>query len=152
MITPKVVDIRLVLLDHLQDAVEEAGVFSLPATRFLKLPAVDDVAVEDEVFAAVLLEEAGNLFGFGPFRSQVNIRNDDRLEGCLHSTGFALKLAAQCKSIMFRLLRFCFEFEFSLAQMNCRLRKGEKGELKYQEARFKYQDTDHVDTKTKSND
>lgn len=40
---------------------------SFPASGFFELPTVDDVAVEDEVLAAVLFQKSGNFLGFGAF-------------------------------------------------------------------------------------
>lgn len=53
----------LVTLDHLEDSVEKARMLTLPGAGFFQLPAVDDVAVEDEVFATVLFEKPCNLLG-----------------------------------------------------------------------------------------
>lgn len=110
MIASEVVHIGAVILDHLQNPIEKAGMLSLPTSGFFELPTVDDVTVEDEIFAAVLFQKSGNLFGFGAFGAQVNVRDDDSFEISLHSMGFDRKLGFRYESIMFRLLCICFEF------------------------------------------
>lgn len=66
--------------------------FSFPASGFFELPTVDDIPVEDEVFAAVLLEKVGDFFGFGAFGAEMDVRDDDGFEGSIHSIRFEGKL------------------------------------------------------------
>lgn len=67
MISPEIKDAGAVILYHLQNPVEKAGVLSLPASGFFELPSVDDVSVEDEVFTSVLFQEPGDFLGLGAF-------------------------------------------------------------------------------------
>ena len=64
VIASEVVDMGLMVFYQFEDSVEKTGVFPLPAARLFELPAVDDIAVKDEVFAAKLLQKPGNFFCF----------------------------------------------------------------------------------------
>jgi hypothetical protein len=80
------------ILDHFQNSVKKSGMFSFPTSGFFELPAVNNVTVEDEIFAAVLLEKVGDFFGFGTFGTEVDVRDDDSFEGSIHSIRFDGKL------------------------------------------------------------
>jgi hypothetical protein len=88
MIPSEIIDLGLVIFDHFQDADKKPGVFSLPRTRFFELPPINDITVEDEIFAGILSEKAGNFFRLGTFGAQVNIGDDDGFEVSFQSFFF----------------------------------------------------------------
>lgn len=92
MIATEIENFRVVVFDHLQDSVEKAGMFSFPGTWFFELPAVDNISVEDEIFAGVLFQKTGYFLGFGTFSAQVNVRNNDGFEVGFQSVGFNGKI------------------------------------------------------------
>lgn len=55
MISPKVEDFCLLIVDHFDHSVKKTGMFSLPSSGLFELPAVDNVPVEDQVFTVILL-------------------------------------------------------------------------------------------------
>lgn len=51
--------------------------FFLPRAVFSQLPSIYDIAVENQLSAFILFQEVSDFFGFGAFRTQVQVRNDD---------------------------------------------------------------------------
>ncbi len=80
------------ILYHFQDSIKKAGVLSFPGTWLFELPAVDDIAVQDEIFTVILLEKPCDLFGFGAFSTQMDIGYYYRFELGFHSSGFDWKV------------------------------------------------------------
>jgi hypothetical protein len=81
-----------------------------PVKGLFQLPAINNVAIEDQILASILLKKSGNLFGFGALGAQVYVRDDNSFVVGLHYIGFNRNLGLRCKYIMFRLLRICFDF------------------------------------------
>lgn len=61
---------------------------SFPGTVFLQLPSINDVAIENEFVAGMLLQEVSNLLSFGARRTQMHIRNHDSFEMSLQMPDF----------------------------------------------------------------
>ena len=95
VVSTQVIHVCGLVFHHLQHAIEESGVFSLPAPRLFQLPAIDDVAVKDEVVAVKLLQKSSDFFCLGALGSQVNIRNDDGFVVSLHTSRFASQFLMQ---------------------------------------------------------
>src|SRR5580658_1434250 len=77
MVAPEVHDLRVALLEHLQNDADEVGVGLGPLAVSLQLPAVDDVAVEDELLAADVAQEMVHLGDLRVDGPQVDVREDD---------------------------------------------------------------------------
>ena len=92
MISAEVVYLCFLAIDHFDDPIEKTRVLSLPGAGFFQLPAIDNIPVEDEVFAAILLEKADDFFGFGSFGPEMNVGYDDGFEICLQPVLFCSKV------------------------------------------------------------
>ena len=79
VVSTDVNDFGPAVLHHLHENLEEAGMCGLPAARpvLADVPAVDDVAVEEEPFAVDAAQETADLLDFGVGSSQVNVREDN---------------------------------------------------------------------------
>jgi hypothetical protein len=77
VVAAEIGDFGVVTFDHFDDSVEKARMLALPRSGFTQLPAINDVAVEDEVFAAILFKKPSNLLCFGSFRSEMYVRDDN---------------------------------------------------------------------------
>jgi hypothetical protein len=55
MISAEVVNLGVVFFNHFEHSVKKTSMFPLPGAGLSQLPAVDNVSVEDEVFASILL-------------------------------------------------------------------------------------------------
>jgi hypothetical protein len=73
MIASEIKDFGMMIFDHFQDSDKKSGMLSLPRTRFFELPTINDVAIEDEIFAGILSQEARNFLRLGTFGAQVNV-------------------------------------------------------------------------------
>ena len=79
MIAAKIDDFGIPLLDLLQDKANEARVFVSPASLACEAPPVDDVAVENKLFAVGVLEEMVYLLNLAVERAEVHVGNEYRL-------------------------------------------------------------------------
>src|ERR1039457_4387829 len=77
VVSPEVHDLRVPLLEHLQHDSDEVGVRLRPLPVSPQLPAVDDVAVQDEFLAADVPEKVVHLGDLGINGSQVDVGYDD---------------------------------------------------------------------------
>jgi len=73
MIPSEIKDFGMMIFDHFQDTDKKSGMLSLPRTRFFELPPINDITIQDEIFAGVLSQEAGNFLRLGTFGAQVNV-------------------------------------------------------------------------------
>lgn len=93
MVSPKVKDIRFVFLDFLKNKPNKAGVSSVPSTASTEGPTVDDISVEDEVFAGGVLEEVVDFIDLAIGSTEVYIGEENRfkvkdgLGGLFHCCG-----------------------------------------------------------------
>ena len=67
-------------LGTLEDAPDNIGVFGRPVDLLLQPPAVDDVADQIQGFAARIFQKMQQLFGTGPWRSEMRVRDPDGSE------------------------------------------------------------------------
>ena len=77
MVAADVDDLGAALLEHLEDGADETGVGVGPAAGAAQLPAIDDVAVEDEFFAADVFEEVVDLGDAAGGGAEVDVGEDD---------------------------------------------------------------------------
>ena len=77
VIAAEVNDLGVTLLKFLQDDADEAGVCLGPLPGAFELPAIDDVAVEDEFLAADMTEEVIYFIDLAFGSAEVDIRKDD---------------------------------------------------------------------------
>jgi hypothetical protein len=59
------------------DEFKEGGMFLFPFAGFAELPAIDDIAVEDERITDVVAEEMDGFFDSGVLYAEVNVRHDN---------------------------------------------------------------------------
>ena len=77
VIAAEVDDLRVFFLEFFQYDADEARVGFGPTAPALELPAVDDVAVEDEFFAAHVTEKMVHLGGFTFAGAEVDVGEDN---------------------------------------------------------------------------
>jgi len=73
VVAAEVDDLRVPLLEHLQDDADEVRVGLRPLAVALQLPAVDDVSIQYQLLAAHVAQEVVNLCNLGIDRSQVDV-------------------------------------------------------------------------------
>lgn len=64
MVATGVDDLGVMLLHHPHHDADKLGMFFLPDAILLELPTVDDIAVKDQLVAAVHLQEVNQLLRF----------------------------------------------------------------------------------------
>ena len=78
MIATDIDNLRPLSLHHLHQDLEEVGLLLLPAaTGLLKLPSIDDIAVQYQAVAVNMFQEIRHFLGPGMFGTQVNVRQDN---------------------------------------------------------------------------
>ena len=77
MVTPQINYFGAEVVHHFQDGFEERGVLFFPSTVFFELPAVNDVAVQDELLAFVLFQKIGYFSRPRTLGAEVEVRDDD---------------------------------------------------------------------------
>lgn len=80
VIATEIHDFSAALFEFFKDKADEAGVLLSPASFAREAPAVDDVAIENELFAMSVFEEVVHLVDFTIEGAQVHIRENDRFE------------------------------------------------------------------------
>jgi hypothetical protein len=88
VVASQVNDLTLVFGSEADEVLEEITVLLGPAAAFAELPAVNNIAVEDEGLAFVLLEKVQYFFGFAGFDPKVNVRKHNRFVKGLHAEVF----------------------------------------------------------------
>ena len=78
VVAPQVDDFSAVLLGFFEDEPEKASVFDIPPAPFFKVPAIDDIAIHDELVTMDMAEEVIDLTNFAIGESKVDVRDDDR--------------------------------------------------------------------------
>jgi hypothetical protein len=78
MISSQINHFGVTVIHHLQHRLKKSRMLLFPGSIFFKLPAVNNIAVEDKLTAFVLFEEVGHFFGFGAGGSQMKVRDDNR--------------------------------------------------------------------------
>jgi hypothetical protein len=81
-------DLGVILCEPLHDKLEEAGVFAFPASGFLELPAVNDVAVEDKGIAGMGFKELHHFFHPRILDTQMQVRKYNGLVMFFHLRRF----------------------------------------------------------------
>ncbi len=110
VVSSKVKNRCLVLLDQLENSIEETGVFSFPGTGLFQLPTVNDVTIQDQVVTLKLLQKSGYFLGFGSLGTEVDVRDDESFVIGFQAVSFDPNLNHHCKPKMLSLLRICFVF------------------------------------------
>lgn len=83
MVPSYVDNFGILLLDHFHDRFEKGSMLPFPGAVFFELPPVDNVSIQNELFARILAQKMGNLLGFGAVRTQMKIGYNDGSEICL---------------------------------------------------------------------
>ena len=79
-----------------QDEAEEFRVLLFPRSRFAQLPSVNDIAIEDECLASVVLEKVNDFFRFGGRGAQVQVGKDDGAVACFFHRSWVLQINPGC--------------------------------------------------------
>jgi hypothetical protein len=88
VVAPEIDHLHVGTGEILHDELEEGGVPLLPFARLAELPAVDDVAVQDELVTTVVSEEPDDLPDAGVSDAQVEVGDDDGSVVVLQGIGF----------------------------------------------------------------
>ena len=111
MVAAQIDDFGATFSEFLEDEAYEAGVLLGPAPLACEAPAIDDIAVEDELLTVSVLEEVVYFVDLAVERTKVHIGQDDRLktEGCfLHGWqnsiwwGIKRRQAGRVKSLCYK--------------------------------------------------
>jgi len=78
VIATQIDDLGVFFLHYFQHSADDATVAILPTAASAQGPAIDDVAVEHEFFAAQMFKKTHDFIGFALGRAKVNIRYEDR--------------------------------------------------------------------------
>ena len=84
VIAAQVNDAAFVLGGEADDVLKKVTVLFGPFTAFAQLPAINDVAVQDQGLTLVVLQKVEHLFGFAGFDAEVDVRKNNGFVECLH--------------------------------------------------------------------
>ena len=104
VVAPQVDHFGVVPVEVFHEDAEELGVFFLPLARFAELPAVHNVAVEDERVAFVFAEEGDHFFHPGVADAEVEIGEDDGAVMGFHNT----VVVQSCSALVTAVLPACY--------------------------------------------